>query len=313
MINTPTQIGALVAYKPVSIVWRLSGLGCSVVSPCTDVTTTGAPIDSTQIGSAWYYLYRLPGNYTFSQTGTFYLQLDLISTDPGLNDCSYIEKTSIEFVVKDVPTIDYNYTHIVGCTMDSVRFTSPSVTPQGYSIIKYKWTFPNGDTSNLRNPAYLFAAGTYQVKLSILTQYGGIAEVIKTVNVVSGGQPNSNFGANPSTVCLGQTIVCTDSTNYSGTTGWYWDFGNGQTLTATTNANQSITYTAAGTYIIKHTLTGSGSSFPCAADTVRRTVIVLISPVIASATASLPSTCGGTNGSIALNGLTASVSYIVNY
>ena len=312
-VNTPTQIGALVAYKPVSIVWRLSGLGCSVVNPCTDVTTTAPPIDSTQIGSAWYYLYRLPGNYTFSQTGTFYLQLDLISADPGLNDCSYIEKTSIEFVVKDVPTIDYSYAHIVGCTMDSVRFSSPNVTPQGYSIIKYKWTFPNGDTSNLQNPAYLFAAGTYQVKLSILTQYGGVAEVIKTVIVVSGGQPNSNFSVSPSTVCLGQPIVCNTLSNYSGTTGWYWDFGNGQTINATTNANQSITYTTAGTYIIKHTLTGSGSSFPCAADTVRKTVIVLTSPVISSTTPNSPATCGGTNGSIALNGLTASVSYVVNY
>ena len=312
-VNTPTQIGALVAYKPVSIVWRLSGLGCSVVNPCTDLTTTAPPIDSTQIGSAWYYLYRLPGNYTFSQTGTFYLQLDLISTDPGLNDCSNIEKTSIEFVVKDAPTIDYSYTHTVGCTMDSARFTSPSVTPQGYSIIKYKWTFPNGDTSNLQNPAYLFAAGTYQVKLSVLTQFGGIAEVIKTLNILSGGQPNSNFSVNPSTVCLGQPIVCSPLSNYSGTTGWYWDFGNGQTINATSNANQSITYTNAGTYIIKHTLIGSGSSFPCAADTVRKTVIVLTSPVISSTTPNSPTTCGGTNGSIALNGLTATVSYLVNY
>ena len=311
--NTPSQIGALIAYKPQSIIWRLSGLGCSVVNPCTNVTTTNPPIDSTLVGSSKYYLYRMPSNTTFLQSGTFYLKLDLISPDPGLGDCSYIEKTKIEIIVKPTPTIDFNYTLQSGCIMDSVRFTAPSVTPENYPIIKYKWTFLNGDTSILQNPAYLFPPGQHQVNLSIITQYGGLAEITKTLNVVSGGQPHSNFGINPSTTCVGQPVTCIDSTNYTGTTSWYWDFGNGQTISAPTNVSQNVTYTTAGNYIIKHVVIGSGTAFPCAADTVRRTVIVLTTPTISNATPVSPTTCGGNNGKILLNGLTASATYLVNY
>ncbi|MEI2709633.1 MAG: PKD domain-containing protein [Chitinophagaceae bacterium] len=83
-----------------------------------------------------------------------------------------------------------------------------------------------------QNPAFLFpTAGSYPVKLVILTQYGGIDSITISVNVQSGGQPSSPYTASATSICLGQTITFTPTSAVGGTTNWYWDFGNSTTQT----------------------------------------------------------------------------------
>ena len=314
-VNTPVQIGANVVFKPAQMIWKVSAIGCPIITPCADVTINNpVPTDSSIIGSAKYYLFRLPGTYTFSQPGTYYLPIDLISPNLDNGNCNNKETVQIEIIVKYKPSAVFTSSQLIGCGVDSVHFQSPSITPELYPVIKWKWQFTSNpaDTSIQQNPVFYFPiAGTYPIKLSITTLYGGIADTTININVSAGSQPNSKFGANPQTVCLGQAIVFSDSTNYSGTTGWYWDFDNTQTVVASTNANQTITYSAAGTYIVKHTLQGS---FSCPADTVSKTVFVAITPTISSDSTHSPSNCSGAqDGSIFLNGLAPNTPYIVRY
>lgn len=314
-LNTPTQLGAYVAYKPTKMVWKVSSIGCSNVTPCADVTINSpSPLDSIVIGAGKFYLYRLPGTYTFSNTGTFYLPIILTSPNVDNGNCNNEDNVSIEIVVKAKPTISFTYSQGVGCGLDSVKFTSPSVTPENYTIIKRKWYFTTNpaDTSNAQNPSFYFAtAGTYPVKLEIVTQYGGTKDTTINVIVAAGSRPHSAYTAAPTTICVGQQVVFTPTSSVTGTTGWYWDFGFGTPQTVNSNATQNITYNTAGTYEVKHTITSA--SFTCPADTVKTTIIVAATPVIAGSSATNPTTCGGTNGSISLTGLLNNTPYEVSY
>jgi gliding motility-associated-like protein len=156
------------------------------------------------------------------------------------------------------------------------------------------------------------AAGVYPVKLSIVTIHGGIADTTINVTVTEGSRPHSNFGANPSTVCLGQPITFSDSTSYFYTEKWYWDFGNGYRDTVLTNLDRQYTYTAPGTYIVRHTLMGTG--FACLPDTVNRTVIVATTPSITSVTPSPTNNCSNiANGSFAVAGLLPNTPHVIKY
>ncbi len=314
-VNTPMQIGAYIAYKPLQMTWKLSSIGCSIVTPCADVTDISpVALDSLVVGAAKYYLYRLPGTYSFNTAGTYYLPIDLQSPNSDNGNCNNKETVQIAIIVKPKPTADFTYYQNAGCGVDTVRFQGISPTAENYQVIKWKWRFTAApaDTSNIQNPSFFFpTAGTYPVKLTITTLFGGIADTTINVVVTSGSRPNSKFGANPSTVCLGQPITFSDSTAYAGTTGWYWDFGNGTTLTAPTNANQVITYTTPGTYIVKHTINITAAT--CLADTVSKTVFVITTPHIDSAKGFNPAGCFSSVGFIELYGLTPSTSYTVNY
>ncbi len=315
-VGSPMVLRTNVAFKPSQMVWKLSYLGCSVVTPCTDVTVVNpVPNDSVIIGTAKYYQYSLPGNYVFNIPGTYNLPIELTSPNLDNGNCSNKETVSPEILVKYKPSMLFNYTQAIGCGVDTIRFLADTITPELYKIIKYKWQFTGNvaDTSNLQNPSFYFATpGTYPVKLSIITLYGGIADTTINVTVTGGSQAHSNFGANPSTICLGQPINFVDSTGYFQTDYWYWDFGDGHRDTVNNNLDRPYTYTATGTYLVRHTVMGTG--FACLPDTVTRTVIVALTPTITSVTPKSPTNCvNGTDGGIYVNGLLPNTPHSLSY
>jgi gliding motility-associated-like protein len=273
-VGTPTEIGALIAYRPTQMTWLLNTLGGDI-TPNGNVTVNNpVPIDSVLVGSAWYYRYRLPGTYVFNRPDSFYIPIQLSSNIFGAGSCLNDEKVFVLIIVKPRPTATFSYT-VRGCGKDTVSFVSPA-TSAGLPVIKWKWTFPNGDTSDLQNPKYLFDTGRHQVRLTMTIQYGGLADTVITVVVPP--KPIAGFKANPTTVCLNQPIVFTDTTAATGITNYYWDFGNTQMLNVANNTPQSIVYTSPGIYTVRHSIKISNY---CISDTVSSTVKVSAKAVIA--------------------------------
>jgi gliding motility-associated-like protein len=316
-VGSPMILRANIAFKPTAMNWKLSYLTCNVISPtCSDVLVNNPiPNDSVIIGNARYYQYSLPTPYTFLVPGTYNLPIELTSPNLDNGNCSNKETVTPEILVKYKPSIDFTYNQNTGCGTDTIRFFADTITPQLYKIIKYKWQFTNNvaDTSNLRNPSFYYATpGVYPVKLSIVTLFGGIADTTINVTVTGGTRAHSNFGATPTAVCLGQPIIFSDSTGYFETEYWYWDFGNGYRDTLNNNLPRSYTYTATGTYIVKHSL--MGSTFPCIPDTVSRTVIVALAPTVSGVVGQNPTNCLGIpDGAILVNGLLPNTPHILSY
>ncbi len=138
----------------------------------------------------------------------------------------------------------------------TATFTDSSTDPGG-AIAARLWTFGDGSTSTLTNPAKTYAAaGTYSVSLRV-TDNGGLTHTVVKSVTVSSSTTNTPPVANFSFATSGLTATFTDgSTDPGGSiAARSWNFGDGSTSTLT---NPSKTYAAAGTYSVTLTVTDNG-------------------------------------------------------
>src|SRR5690606_15273433 len=99
--------------------------------------------------------------------------------------------------------------------------------------------------------------------------------------------------------------VCSDNTltlNTGLVSGGSYNWWGPNTFTSTTQNNSitNVTLAAAGTYNLAVTVNG------CISDTATATVVINETPNIASTSSTDPTTCGGADGTITLNGLIVS-------
>ncbi len=274
-VKTPVEISMLVAYKPIKIVWRLSQL--ANISPNVDVTDLSPTlIDSTILPNGLkYYKYRLPGLYTFSQAGTY--ELPVQNTHPALENCNNTEEVLLPIVVKASPKADFT-TNASGCISDTVHFSTPAASGNGYTLLKWDWTFPDGTTSTLQNPVKLFSTpGVQPIKLKVVSSEGCVGDTTKDITIYD--KPQTTFGITYlNGVCEGDTLKFTDTSAYAGNppiTSWYWDFGNGNTVTSATADPQSVPYPLYGTYTVRHAVKVGNA---CSSDTTDKIITLYAKP-----------------------------------
>lgn len=119
-----------------------------------------------------------------------------------------------------------------GCAPIIVQFTDLSS-----GATTWNWTFGNGNTSTLANPAATYTnPGTYNVLLTINKGTAGERSITKTITVFK--NPVADFTANPSPACWFDPILFTDNSILGDAPIkiWYWDFGDGNTFSDTINS-----------------------------------------------------------------------------
>ncbi len=127
-----------------------------------------------------------------------------------------------------------------------------SADPDG-TISGYEWDFGDGSmgTGKTSNRTYT-VAGIYTVKLTVTDNRGGTATTTRQVTAVAPNVlPTAAF--TDSVTDLAATFDAGGSADPDGTiSGYAWDFGDGSTGTGKTS---NRTYTAAGIYTVKLTVT----------------------------------------------------------
>lgn len=307
--GTPVKLSMLMRYIPTKLVWKISSLGTKV-TPNADVTMlTPQWVDTPYVMGVKYYKYTLPDTYIFNDTGVF--TIPVYSTSPTIDNCNNTEMVNFYITVKPSPTAGFTFTH-TGCIKDTVLFSSPATTSNGYNISRWTWAFAAGDSAFIKDPKKLFAdTGTYNVKMNVITSEGCTADSVRPVSIKP--VPTAAFGITPAVLCQGGTATFSDSAYFGGTTpinNWYWNFGNGNVVNATTAANQTMTYPAPGSYTIKHMVKVSDL---CVSDTVSKVLVVNTKAKVDSLvhpTACLPAS-GIANFSVGFND--AGGSEIVSY
>ena len=81
---------------------------------------------------------------------------------------------------------------------------------------------------------------------------------IAVMSLVSSA-PVAGFSGMPTNLFVTQTVTFTDASTGS-ITNWVWNFGDGNVVTNSSNANVQHAYAAAGSYTVSLTVTGSGGS-----------------------------------------------------
>ncbi len=240
-VNTPFNIAITLPYQATKLVWDFKGT-------FPNITTNNPVADSNfLVDGKTVYLYRLTTPYIYNTVGTY--PITVVATNPTSEGCSGVNEIDYDIQVFEKPKANWDFLH-TGCLTDSVKFIDSS-NAQGRQVVKWNWDFGDMTTDSVKNPTKLYTAGgTFPVKLSIITDVGCLADTTKIFNISS--PPIPKFGvSNPN--CPGVPVTFTDSSSIaSGTlTKWYWDYGNGQKDTLTTNASRIITYPTAGTYYIR--------------------------------------------------------------
>jgi gliding motility-associated-like protein len=154
------------------------------------------------------------------------------------------------------------------CDAGTIHANSDSTTSND-PIVSYNWTFGDGGTSSVPNPAHNYTqTGLYDIMLVVNTQAGCTDTMIKTpVKVVA--SPQAAILAD-SSVCLNlrvlyQAVLLQPDTSI---VQWNWVFPNGNTSTLQQPPAQ--TYDSAGTYQVLLTAVNSSGC----RDTVRQDIIV---------------------------------------
>ena len=144
-------------------------------------------------------------------------------------------------------------------------FTSTQRAATGHSIERYEWDFGDGTTASSTTPSIsktFTALGVFVVTVTAFDDLGQSGIAVKTVTVGSSvTAPVAVFTVAPTSPTAGvqATFVGTSSTVGAGATivNYTWNSGDGQVLDSGTTATQTVTYSAAGTYVATLTVTDS--------------------------------------------------------
>ncbi len=247
--NSPFNFSMTFPYQPTQIQWVFGPLLNAMGIADTLIGPVPAPVfdSSWVVNGKTLYRYKLPSSYIINLSGTY--PIKVLAQNPTPDGCSGQQEINYDLQVFDPPLADFTFT-TNGCVPTPVDFLDNSNTG-GRPVISRHWNFGDGITTGINNPTHLYAGpGAYNVKYALITDIGCLSDTALHVVTID-NPPVARFGASYPD-CVNKVITFSDSSTVSGgaiIVKWYWDFGDGSPLVvATTNINQTHTYTATGTY-----------------------------------------------------------------
>jgi autotransporter-associated beta strand protein len=230
--------------------------GVSYNGTLTVITNAGdAPFaagDTFQLFKAGIY-----GGSTFSIT-------NLPALSPGLawsNSLAIngsIEVVSSGVVTPPAPVAGFSGTPVSGTAPLNVVFTDAS----GGSITNWTWNFGDGvSVTNSSNASvnHTYGAGTYTVSLIVNGPGGSGTNTLANYIVVTPAAPVAGFSGTPTNIFVTQTVSFTDASSGS-ITNWVWSFGDGHSVTNSSNTGVNHAYGVVGTNTVSLVVSGPGGS-----------------------------------------------------
>ena len=254
-----TQRGILVACFCMILV----ATGAALPAPVADFhsnVTGGYPYfsvlftdDSTNTPTDWFWLFPGGGDaHTQNAVWTFdyYIgnseeQYDIKLNASNAGGYDWENKTKM---ITAYPLSANFVANVTSGTIPlSVKFTDTTGngTPSAWD-----WDFGGLDTSALQDPVFTFtAAGTYYVSLNASNLYSWDIENKAGYITATAPVHYTDFYANKTSICVGETILFTDTSEPSADK-TYWDFGDG--TADTENVSVTHSYATPGVYSVNH-------------------------------------------------------------
>ena len=194
--------------------------------------------------------------HTFEATGTYTVNLTAINIAGNTTE----SKENCILVTGIAPVANFSAEPASGDVPLTVQFTDNST---GYPT-SWFWDFGDGDNTNAtkQNPVHTYiASGTYNVTLTATNEYGNDKDskidYITVESLVPGEDaPVASFTTDSDSGSLPFTVHFTDTTT-GNVTGWFWDFGDGET---SEEQNPVHAYIDTGTRTVTLLATGPGGT-----------------------------------------------------
>jgi gliding motility-associated-like protein len=241
--NSPFFFSMVFPYQPTSIQWKFNGI-------FPDVSIPAPVFDSSWVlAGRTLYRYRLPTPYNIAAVGTYPIRV--IANSPTPDGCGGEQEIDFDLQVFDNPVAEFNFA-TNGCLTSPVTFTDNPQNTQSRPVINWYWNFGDGNTASAANSSHIYSApGVYNVRHVIITDVGCVSDTL--IHPVSLSNPPVALFTPGIPRCAGRPVTFTDASAVPAGNvldKWYWDFGDGNTILATTNAAQTHTYAAAGNYTV---------------------------------------------------------------
>jgi gliding motility-associated-like protein len=200
---------------------------------------------------------------TYTTAGTFTVTLTVVKG-------AQRSVSTKSITVFPSPIADFDANKYGGCTPLPVSFTDKSQS-SGAVLQSWVWDFGDGRSSNQRNPVNTYLAeSSFNVTLIVTDDKGCKGSLTKNAFITTTSSPKPEFSVSNLVACkLPFDVAFTNKTQSAIPLTYSWDFGNGNTSTAT---NPQNAFQTAGVYPVK--LTGT-NAFGCADDTIISIEIVL--------------------------------------
>jgi PKD repeat protein len=198
-------------------------------------------------------------NHTFTNAGAFVVSL--VVTD----DTSQVAKTSNTVTVSAAgavaPTAHFTTSPSSPGVNQDVFFNASTSTPgTGHTLTAYAWDFGDGTTGTGVTPTHPYGrAGIFTINLVVTDDAGQTGSTTASVTVTAAStQIVADFVSSPTDPKVGATVFfdATPSSSPSGITSYVWDFGDG---TAAVGQKPNHSYAAAGTYVVRLTVTDAAA------------------------------------------------------
>lgn len=160
--------------------------------------------------------------------------------------CTDVDTQTVR--VHDVPNANFSVSNV--CVSDSAQFNNLSSVNN--AALSSAWTFGDGGTSNLEDPAHLYSAyGNYTAQLNVTSEYSCSDSYSQALTVHE--LPSPDFIANDE--CFGDQHSFTNTSSInSGSMIYNWDFDDGSNSTQT---SPTKTYATTGVYQVQLTATSN--------------------------------------------------------
>jgi len=194
----------------------------------------------------------------YSVVGTYTAKLT-VSNSAGTSAAT---KTITVTTASVPPTAIFSTNTTSGTAPLAVKFTDQST---GTAPLTWAWDFNNDGVTdtNLQNPTIVYSVvGTYTAKLTV-SNSAGTSAATKTITVNTAPvAPVAAFTGSPTIGTAPLKVIFTDSSTGSITTRtWQYKLTSSSTWSSLTlDATNAFTFTTAGTYDVRLTVTGSGGS-----------------------------------------------------
>lgn len=167
-----------------------------------------------------------------------------------------------------LPVANFTWTPPTPKVGESITFDASASTPDGGTIVKYKWNFGDGGTATGKIVTHIYVnPGTYPVTLNVTDSEGLWDIEQRQIHVVQHYGPKAEFTWTPLTPRTDETIKFDASTSLPGWNGthtmpiteYHWDFGDGNTTTISTPLIHH-SYKTTGNYYVNLTVYALGAT-----------------------------------------------------
>ncbi|WP_048145600.1 PEGA domain-containing protein [Methanoplanus limicola] len=223
--------------------------GINVSNAYITMTASEAYVTDLCGGPDYFRMLSLSEDGTVIVLDTTYSLEGGIYTFVGFSPDGFSSKVLVSFSPLAAPVAEFSANPVAGKVPLTVQFTDLSIN----SPVTWNWSFGDGVTSTLKNPAHIYAStGIYDVTLTV-NNSKGLDTIVKNDYITVSNPMTADFAANVTSGNVPLPVSFTSKCSGSpAPTAWNWSFGDGSTSTV---QNPVHTYSTAGTYSVSLTAT----------------------------------------------------------